>query len=247
MPLMSKIFSNFLVGAVLAVGLHACTDPVAPPAACEERLTLANTPAWTGTCANAQVDWEDARCLDSGWTLPACGTTTTFDGGFFGEQHIPLPMAITYVDSPPTSGPHRGEWPNWGEYGFLPKQRWLHALEHGGLVILYHPCVPASVVDALRSWAQSVPADATGPFRWLLTPYPNLDSAFALVTWQHRLSGNCFDEATASGFRQAHYRQAPEDEPADGGYSCTWMGRDCGKVSGSGTADVTVGSMGDSR
>lgn len=78
------------------------------------------------------------------------------------------------------SGPHRPAWPRFGEYTYLPPQRWLHALEvccivqmsllwevsfhkldhfvnisslifqHGGVVMLYHPCAHPLEVERLR-------------------------------------------------------------------------------------------------
>ncbi len=215
----------------LLVILAGCTSPAATPVGCDLHSALASPPDWTGACATAQVDWQDGRCLDPAWQVPLCGTATVIDGGEFGAAHIPLPLPITYSDDPPMSGPHRAEWPYWGEYAFLPKQRWLHGLEHGAVTILYNPCAPDDLVNTLRSWAQSVPADEAGPFRWLLTPYPGLDSAFSLVTWKHRLKANCFDPTVAEMFRQAHYRKASEDVPYDGSYACLWVGRNCGSAS----------------
>ena len=236
--------SRFSSLPVFVLALAACSNaaPTPTPGLCDQRVALANTPQWTDACANAQVDWADARCLDTAWQLPACGTLTELDGADFGGQHIPLPTPITYTDDPPMSGPHRAEWPFWGEYAFLPKQRWIHGLEHGAVTILYNPCVPESLVETLRTWAQSVPPDDAGAFRWLLTPYPGLDSAFSLVTGRHRLKGNCFDAAAAEQFRQAHYRHAAEDVPYDGTYACVWLGRSCGIATGSGDADAVDGT-----
>ena len=33
---------------------------------------------------------------------------------------------------------------------YLPPQRWLHSLEHGAVVLLYHPCAHEKGVDELR-------------------------------------------------------------------------------------------------
>ena len=33
---------------------------------------------------------------------------------------------------------------------FLPRQRWLHNIEHGAVVMLYHPCTHEATVDKLR-------------------------------------------------------------------------------------------------
>ena len=36
--------------------------------------------------------------------------------------------------------------PKYGEYAYLPPQRWLHSLEHGAIVLLYHPCANSDQV-----------------------------------------------------------------------------------------------------
>ena len=33
---------------------------------------------------------------------------------------------------------------------FVPIQRWLHTLEHGGVVLLYHPCTHHALVEELK-------------------------------------------------------------------------------------------------
>ena len=38
---------------------------------------------------------------------------------------------------PPSVGRHRERWGKWGEYDFLPPQRWMHNNEHGAAVFLY--------------------------------------------------------------------------------------------------------------
>lgn len=77
-----------------------------------------------------------------------------------------------------SSGTHRPIWPIYGEYKFVPRQRWLHSLEvkktvkhnfviyqfyfkyfakpifasfqHGAVVMLYHPCANHLEVEILR-------------------------------------------------------------------------------------------------
>ncbi len=230
---------------LLACAFVACNETALPPANCDLQGALAAAPDWSGACAAAEADWADARCVDAAWQVPLCTAATVIDGADFGAQHIALPLAITYADNPPMSGPHRGDWPFWGEYAFLPKQFWLHGLEHGAIAILYNPCAPQDLVDTLRKWAQNEPPDDAGAFRWLLTPYPGLDSAFSLVAWKHRLKANCWDAAAAEQFRDAHYRKASEDVPFDGTFACTWAGKSCGVAGGASAASATDGmSMG---
>lgn len=48
------------------------------------------------------------------------------------------------------SGGHRPLWPVYGEYKYVPPQRWLHSVEHGAVVMLYHPCAPVGFVEKLK-------------------------------------------------------------------------------------------------
>ena len=34
---------------------------------------------------------------------------------------------------------------------YVPPQRWLHNIEHGSVVMLYHPCAHHTLVDELRA------------------------------------------------------------------------------------------------
>merc|ERR1719507_243394 len=48
---------------------------------------------------------------------------------------------VEHMVWPMSTGRHRERWPKWGEFEFLPEQRWLHGAEHGALVFLYNPCM----------------------------------------------------------------------------------------------------------
>ena len=41
----------------------------------------------------------------------------------------------------PTQGPHRPNWASFGEYSYCPPERYQHNIEHGCVVMLYHPCM----------------------------------------------------------------------------------------------------------
>lgn len=164
-------------------------------------------------------------CEDSAWSAGACGAATEVFSASTGASHVPEGVPISYSANPLSSGYHRPTWAMWGEYDHLPPERWIHNLEHGGAAFLYHPCADAALVDALRAYAKARPADAGGVFRWVLTPHADLPSAFAVVTWEHVLSGECVAAIDDVGaFLDAHYRQAPEDVAADGPYVTGWLG-----------------------
>ncbi|XP_028050080.1 uncharacterized protein LOC105836185 isoform X2 [Monomorium pharaonis] len=47
----------------------------------------------------------------------------------YKAAHKCMTHRIEYDDDIPLYGPHRPLWPVYGEYKYLPKQRWLHSLE----------------------------------------------------------------------------------------------------------------------
>ena len=203
---------------LLVILLAACGSPFVP-------LPFKPDPApWQPLCGDALVDWQNAVCHQVDWQMPTCAALTSTDSTQNGMSVISLPDPLTYSESPPLAGPHRPDWARYGEYAFLPPQRWLYNLQHGAIVVLYHPCVPADFVEQLRAFVRDQ-LDPQGFFRWVMTPYPDLDTAFAILAWQHRLSGNCLDRDAAQAFVTAHYRHGPDDIALDGAYSYAWIGR----------------------
>ncbi len=167
------------------------------------------------------VDW---GCSAFNWQPGACVAGVETSPPLLPGIHVDLPNPITYADSPPSSGTHRPVWGKWGSYIFLPQQRWLHNIEHGAIAFLYNPCVPETTIAALKAIIKAQPADDTGPFRWVLTPYPGLKSTLALVSWGHLYEAECVQTDEIKAFISAHYRKAPEDEPYPGQYEELWLG-----------------------
>ena len=83
----------------------------------------------------------------------------------------------------PSNGPHKAMWAAFGEYNYLPPTRYLHNLEHGALIFLYHPCIEkhALVFKSMARnclWKHLISKWETG----LSQEYP-----FAIVAWGHLL------------------------------------------------------------
>jgi len=171
------------------------------------------------------LDWVEVMCAEPEWAPGPCVAGEGRRQESAGAAHIAEEEAIEYAESPPATGPHRSRWGRWGEYSFMPPQRFLHNLEHGGIAFLYHPCVEDEVVDAMRELARARPDDDTGPFRWVMTPYPDLPSAIAVVAWEWVYSAECVQEDEIGGFIDRYYRMAPEDVRGDGAYDRGWIGR----------------------
>lgn len=170
-------------------------------------------------------DQVDYTCMDPGWVPGECTAGDGVHHDSAGQGHVAEGIVVDYPRDPPSSGDHRSQWARWGEYDFLPPQRWLHNLEHGGVALLYHPCAQADVVDSLRAYAKARPDDDGGGFRYVLTPYVGLPSALAVVAWEWTYAAECVDPAAIDEFVDRHYRQAPEDFPHDGQFSQGWIGR----------------------
>ena len=116
---------------------------------------------------------------------------------------------ISFPHPIPTHGNHRPIWPKFGEYKFLPAQRWLHNIEHGAVVMLYHPCTHPATVQTLR-------ALVTGCIRkHIITPSTNLpeDRPLALVAWGCRMMMAEVDEDKVINFIREKGLKGPEVSP----------------------------------
>ena len=85
---------------------------------------------------------------------------------------------VTYNSQPPTSGPHFAIPPAPGIYDSpLPPGEFVHAEEHGHVVIVYAPGTPRATVAGLEQVAKSYPGDV------VLTPYGGIPHGIALAAW----------------------------------------------------------------
>lgn len=180
-----------------------------------------------GDATSGDTDLVDYACNDLAWSPPlVCGPPVATEYTCEARQHINEPTPIAYDMVAPACGPHRPQWGAWGAYEFMPPQRYLHNLEHGGVAFLYHPCAPSGVVTAMRAFAAGRAASDDGQaFRWVLTPAPDLEVPYVIATWGHRLALDCWDDVAVDDFIVQFYRQAPEDIGSDGSYNRLWLGR----------------------
>jgi len=128
-------------------------------------------------------------------------------------QHTTDP--VVYHDPPPTSGPHNPCWARWGIHEEpTPAQRWVHNLEHGGVVFLYNcPQGCDAEVNKLREMVSARE-------RTILTAYDALPARFGIVAWGHRLVSDCLDEAAFSAFYANHFDRAPESVATEPNPGC---------------------------
>lgn len=122
---------------------------------------------------------------------------------------------VTYPDPPPTSGPHNPCWGRWGIHDEpLRAERWVHNLEHGGVVFLYNcPDGCDAEINALKK----IVSDR---YRTILTAYADLPTRFGVVSWGHRLTSECFDEQAYVAFYNQNFDHAPESNANPPNPSC---------------------------
>jgi hypothetical protein len=122
---------------------------------------------------------------------------------------------LVYGDPPPAGGDHNACWAPWGVHSEeVPDERWVHNLEHGGVVLLYR-CEEGckDEVDVLADLVSGKP-------QAMLTPYAELDARFAAVAWGVRLVSDCFDVQAFADFYERHVDRAPESVPSGPPSNC---------------------------
>ena len=144
-----------------------------------------------------------------------------------GATHVPDGTTVTYKNNPPASGNH---WPSpqpWGAYinQTIPRERWVHNLEHGGIVFLFNcpgvtdasssgdggavsPC--PEITNALQLLRDEVKPNQFNDVLIVITPDPLLPNKVAAVAWDYTLVSDHVDLAAFRCFRDARYDQGPE-------------------------------------
>jgi hypothetical protein len=115
------------------------------------------------------------------------------------------PRPFPYSTNPPTSGPHASSWVPEGIYD-TPKDDTMlvHNLEHGHVIVTYHPSVPAAVVERLRTVVGLYSEEV------LLVPRPANDVPIALVSWGRILKMAEYDEPAVQNFIDRNRAHGPE-------------------------------------
>ncbi|KHJ85596.1 hypothetical protein OESDEN_14673 [Oesophagostomum dentatum] len=142
------------------------------------------------------------------------GRNASFDPKKDVVYHKCMSEKIEYYDSPPLRGDHRPNWARYGEYLYVPEQRWLHNLEHGSIILLYHPCADRDELEKLRHIVTNC------LYRHIITPYKKLkhDRPLALVSWGIMMGMSSVNDTAVVDFIKEHARSAPEDISKNGVY-----------------------------
>ncbi len=193
-------------------------------------LALLGPVACGGDEGPALVDAGDAgpEAVDVAGELTAttacssCGGKCTEEAWIYAKTwHEKGP--IQYAEAPPSGGIHHPCWWNWGSFAKeVPAARFVHNLEHGGLVLTYD-CKDgcAAEVGQLQAAADAWKASATPETKTtreaLVTPYAGAAARFVALCWQHRLLLDCVDDSAKqaiAAFALKHCPEAPEQVAA---------------------------------
>ncbi|XP_011700804.1 PREDICTED: uncharacterized protein LOC105457680 [Wasmannia auropunctata] len=119
---------------------------------------------------------------------------------------------IEYDAEIPLYGPSRPLWPVYGEYKYLPKQRWVHSLENGAIVMLYHPCADPLEVERLKNLVNKC------LWRHIITPYNYLEEKrpLTLLSWGCRLSMSYVNPTLVKNFIRHRACRGLENNADDG-------------------------------
>jgi hypothetical protein len=186
--------------------------------------SAALTLALAGGCGDDELptsfDLSLTPILDSGPVSDDGGAFACGPGvdspAFEGATHVPDGTHVSYEANPPASGNHWPQWAEpWGPYPQgLPRERWMHNLEHGGVVLLYNcPAGCDDVIAELTALRNGTTPDRFGLQRILIVPDSEMPARVAAVAWRWRWQGDSVDTTTMRCFIDARYDQAPESIP----------------------------------
>jgi hypothetical protein len=105
--------------------------------------------------------------------------------------------------------------PNW-EFvpAGIPRELWLHNLEHGGMALLWNcPSGCPEVTDALEAFRLGQRPDRFGLIRILGTPDLQMPRRVAAVAWGWRWQGDTVDLQTLQCLVDRRLDRAPESLP----------------------------------
>jgi hypothetical protein len=147
--------------------------------------------------------------------VTGCATQAVANEGWL---HVAEGAPTSYRHNPPASGNHYPVWARYEEHNTtVARGYWVHNLEHGGIVFLYRPTAPASVVTALRDAYRALPNDpACGHKRALLTADPDLPTDTAVVAADFMLEAGCTDAGAIRRFVDSRIGRGPEQVCTNG-------------------------------
>jgi hypothetical protein len=136
-----------------------------------------------------------------------------------GGEHTGDP--VKYGDNPPSSGPHNPQWAEAGIYepGNEPqKEKWVHSLEHGRIVLTYKPGTPKTVITALEGVFNEPLLGTPGYQKQVFQNNTKMPYEVAALAWGQKLTCKTITNAPATydamrAFATRFVNKAPEEIP----------------------------------
>ena len=150
----------------------------------------------------------------AGFGLPEYGRAATMEGGVgvHVEPGAPLPQR----NRPPTSGPHYGGRATYGVFKEpVEPGAWIHALEHGAVVIAFR-CDSPDACDSIAGQVEREVYDPARPGRFgerkiVATPYQEMPGPFAVLAWGRILELETLDAVQMTSFYDRYVDRGPEN------------------------------------
>ena len=148
----------------------------------------------------AEGTLENVAAVDAG-----CTPVETFPG--LGRSHIrPDAVHLGYNSDPPTSGPHH---PAPAQPGFYTKpvapETLVHNLEHGQVVIWFHPEADGLLKDQIEVLVGQQPSATVA------VPYERAPSqGFVMTAWRHSQTCRLASQEAVDDFRREFQGRGPE-------------------------------------
>jgi len=125
---------------------------------------------------------------------------------------------VTYKTNPPTSGNHNPDPTQDGFYpnGAPPKERNVHALEHGRVELQWKPGTPQKVVDTLEAIFNEPLKGKSGYHQLLFQNNTGMPFQVAAASWQHYLGCPSWNENVVDAiraYREQYVDKGPEFIP----------------------------------
>jgi Protein of unknown function (DUF3105) len=133
-----------------------------------------------------------------------------------GREHTTA--KVHYRTNPPTSGNHNPDPAEDGFYpnGAPPKERNVHALEHGRIEIQWKPGTPKNVVDTLEAIFNEPLKGKAGYHQLLYENNTGMPFQVAAASWQHYLGCPAWNDKVIDAirdYRETYVDKGPEFIP----------------------------------
>jgi Protein of unknown function (DUF3105) len=121
-------------------------------------------------------------------------------------MHQPLCTPLEYATNPPSGGDHWALWADYAKYTApVPREMYVHNLEHGGVVLSYRckdacPAVVAAIESVFDAAVDPFCFTQTPRARVVITPDPDLPAPIAASAWGATYVATCIDTPSLLAF-----------------------------------------------